>query len=587
MTTTATRPAELRRMAASVLPRTVDEAARTVELVIATDQPIDALSLVCTREAVEFGPAPVPVLLSHSNHTSQMAGRITELRFERGQVIGTAQFTGAPAADQGWQLARAGCAVSVGARIDPDALRSLNREADQATRWRLLEASLVPVGADPRAVTRSFNQAPEGAMTTANTAAPAAVQITEDQPELTRSALIRQNKILRAANAAGLDTEQTDELVHSNLSADDALVRVFSVVRGRLSQSTAGHPAGCGFATEQRQATALPSSALAAEVLAAKFGHPDADPDLAYVSLARALEPLAAGAGMAVERMSSARILERAYSTSDFSTALLASGERMVLAGYASAPEGVRALAMRRPLADFRAVTGLRVSKYGSLAKKPEGGDYTATTWSEEDAFTLKADEYGRIAILTRKAVINDDLDIFGRLLSEMGASAARLEAELLAERLLNGFTWGSGNSDTATDIADALEKATLKLRRQTDAEGHRVSFNPRVLLVPPELEAQALRVLSDRYMPEASSGVNPFNVTLEVDAQLSAADEIYIADSDHAPLVLGTIGAPVVTTDEVFDNGGRKLRVQHDAAAAVSDQRSIVKVTVTPAVTE
>jgi hypothetical protein len=515
-----------------------------------------------------------------------MAGRITELRFERGQVIGTAQFTDAPAADRGWQLARAGCAVSVGARIDPAGLRPRTSEADQATRWRLLEASLVPVGADPRAVTRSFNQAPEGAMST-NTAAPAAVQITEDQPELTRSALIRQNKILRAANAAGLDTEQTDELVHSNLSADDALVRVFSVVRGRLSQSTAGHPAGCGFATEQRQATALPSSALAAEVLAAKFGHPDADPDLAYVSLARALEPLAAGAGMAVERMSSARILERAYSTSDFSTALLASGERMVLEGYTSAPEGVRALAMRRPLADFRAVTGLRVSKYGSLAKKPEGGDYTATTWSEEDAFTLKADEYGRIAILTRKAVINDDLDIFGRLLSEMGASAARLEAELLAERLLNGFTWGSGNSDTATDIADALEKATLKLRRQTDAEGHRVSFNPRVLLVPPELEAQALRVLSDRYMPEASSGVNPFNVTLEVDAQLSAADEIYIADSDHAPLVLGTIGAPVVTTDEVFDNGGRKLRVQHDAAAAVSDQRSIVKVTVTPAVTE
>jgi hypothetical protein len=124
MTTTATRPAELRRMAASVRPSSVNENDRTVssgDRHRCTDR--RNLSLVCTREAVQFGPAPVPVLLSHSNHTDQMAGRITQLRFERGQVIGTAQFTDAPAADQGWQLARAGCAVSVGARIDPAALR--------------------------------------------------------------------------------------------------------------------------------------------------------------------------------------------------------------------------------------------------------------------------------------------------------------------------------------------------------------------------------------------------------------------------------------------------------------------------------
>jgi hypothetical protein len=420
-------------------------------------------------------------------------------------------------------------------------------------------------------------------MSTANTAAPAAVQITES-PDLQRSTaeVRRENKIIRACHGAGLDPEQTDELVRSDLSADAAIVRVFEVMRSKLSQSTAGHPAGCGFALDQRHADALPSAALAAEVLASKLGVADADPELRYSSLARALEPLAGAAGISVERLSSARILERAFATSDFSTALLASGDRMVLQGYSNAPEGVRALAMRRPLQDFRAQTGLRVSKYGSLAKKEEGGEYTATTWSEEDAYTLKADEYGRIAILTRKALINDDLDIFGRLLSEMGASAARLEAELLAERLLNGFTWTSANSTTGTGIAGALEAATLKLRRQTDAEGHAVSFAPRVLLVPPEREAQALATLSDRYLPTAPSGVNPFNVRLEVDPQLTEVNEVYVVDSDHPPLVLGTIGAPATTSDEQFSTGARKLRVQHDAAAAVADERSIVKVTVT-----
>jgi tRNA(Ile2) C34 agmatinyltransferase TiaS len=82
-----------------------------------------------------------------------------------------------------------------------------------------------------------------------------------------------------------------------------------------------------------------------------------------------------------------------------------------------------------------RLQAGEEVNKFGSLGEKLEGGEYSTSTFSEEEAATLKAKEYGRIAALTRKALINDNLDIFGRLLMEMGASAARLEAEQKAER--------------------------------------------------------------------------------------------------------------------------------------------------------
>ena len=94
-------------------PSSADEAARTVEMVAASQTPVSGLVLRCRAGAVEVGPAVVPVLLNHSNNTAEMAGRLLGFRFEQGQLIVTAQFTDAPAAEAGWQLARAGCAVSV------------------------------------------------------------------------------------------------------------------------------------------------------------------------------------------------------------------------------------------------------------------------------------------------------------------------------------------------------------------------------------------------------------------------------------------------------------------------------------------
>jgi hypothetical protein len=573
MTATTAAPARQLQRSALLKPKTADEATRSVELVVATERLADdGVILRCAPGAVSW-PAVVPVLMDHQNSTDRMAGRLEALRFEAGQLIGRAVFTDAPAADAGWALARSGCAVSVGAQLLPAHLRSTDR-AEVAERWTLRHAALTPQGMDPDCLTRSVPN-PE-AMTT--TTAPAAA----DPQEVQRTAaeIKRENRILRAAQGAGLNADETDELLRSDLSADRAVVRVIEIMRDRQAAPRAGHPV---LRAQLFEHEALPPREEVAELLAAKLGVRDADPALRHASLARALEPLAAGGAFDPTTASAARVIERAYSTSDFAVALLSSADRTVLQGYSDAPLGVRAMALRRPLQDFRAQTMLRLSKFGSLGEKLEGGEYQTSSFSEENAATLQVKEYGRIAILARKALINDDLDIFGRLLMEMGASAARLEAELLAERLLNGFTWTSANSTTNNTVSDGIHAATTKLRRQTDVDGNRVSFEPRLLLVPPELEAEARQVLSDRYMPNTSAEVNAFpNIALEVDAQLTEVDEVYLVDTNHPPLALGTIGEPVTTQEEDFSTGNRKLRVQHDAAAAVLDERSIVKITVT-----
>ena len=146
-------------------PVSINEAARTVELIIATEAPAQGEILSCQPGAVTWAAAPVPVLLDHTNKTTNMAGRITSVRFSNGQLIGTAQFTEAPAADIGWQLAKAGCGVSVGASFMPADVTAQGL-TDRVNRWRLLEVSLTPVPVDTATTTRSIQTAnPEDLMT--------------------------------------------------------------------------------------------------------------------------------------------------------------------------------------------------------------------------------------------------------------------------------------------------------------------------------------------------------------------------------------------------------------------------------------
>jgi hypothetical protein len=225
----------------------------------------------------------------------------------------------------------------------------------------------------------------------------------------------------------------------------------------------------------------------------------------------------------------------------------------------------------------------LRFSQLGSLDAKPEGGVYGYENMNEEGATSLAAREYGAVAALTRVAFANDDLGLVGSLMTEMARAAVLLENELLAERLLNGFTWTAANSiGSLASIQAAITAGTLLLRRQVDNNAKRVSFTPTHLLVPPEQEGPAKALLGGQYMPTAPTGVNPFTVELLVDAQLTNDKVMYLIDSQYPPLVCGTIGAPSLTQEEEFDSGKRKFRIQHDAVAGVADQRSIARLTLT-----
>jgi hypothetical protein len=573
-------------------PLTFNREQLTAEIILATDQAgADGYQLQIRSDlnGIQLPQGRLPILRDHRRETAAQIGWIESVRFERlpqglNGLVGIARFHPERSADL-LDLIEAGAMYwSVSFQIQ-DSHSDTRSGVEVVSQYRLLEVSAVPTPLDPNSITRSISFS---TMTTDNTT----TTVAEPQ-ERSAKEIKRERDILRLANSTGItDPNWVDEQVASDRSLSEIQHDAIRSMRIRLEngdcrkgEGVIGHPA---------QVFATPSTARSLDgILAAKMGlkGEGIDRNLANVPMHRVLcDHLSnhqESRGLDLASMPITKLVARAFSTSDFTTALTSTAERVLLNAYQEAQVGVTALATSRDLPDFRAMEMLRISQYGALSEKLEGGEYKTSTFSEEDAATLQAAEYGAIQPITRRALANDNLSIFSQMVAEMGRAAARKERSELAARLLNDFTWGTDNSDTtsgllAMDFINGIIKGTLKLRRQTDVDGNAISFEPRLLLVAPEQEAIARQALGE-YVPNNADDVLPYRtLRIEVDHYLPGG-EFYLADTAYPQLVIGRIGGgPVTSQEQEFTTGNELFRVQHDFGTAVLDQRSIVKLEIT-----
>ncbi|KAF0652398.1 phage protease [Cyanobium sp. Copco_Reservoir_LC18] len=574
-------------------PLSFNRESLTAEIVLATDQPgADGYQLQIRSDlaGIQLPQGRLPILRDHQRSTAAQIGWIESIRFDRlpqglNALVGIARFHPERSADL-LDLIEAG-ALSWSASFQVQDSRADSRSGVEVVdRFRLLEVSAVAVPLDPNTVTRSITSEPMSTDNTSNSTT------TTEPVERSAKEIRRENAILNIARAAGItDQAVIDRWIESDLPTDRVSYEAVRAMRIRLENGDVrsesgpapiGHPAQYASPTHQRDLGGV----LAAKMGLSGDGIKREWASMPMHSLLRevvANDPDSRGLDLAA--MPITKLVNRAWSTSDFTKALESSTERMLLGAYEEAQVGVIALATSRDLADFRPHEMIRVSQYGEIAKKNEGGEYVTSDFAEELAATLTAAEYGSIATLTRKALIQDNLGIFGRLVAEMGRAAARKERSELAARLL-GISFGSANSTTASGLTAAgviagITAGTLKLRRQTDIEGNPVAFEPTTLLVPPELEAPARQALAD-YNPTEAGEVNPYRtLTLEIDHYLTAPGVMYLHDSRYPSLVIGRIGnGPLLSEEEEFKTGNRLYRCLHDFGTAVMDTRSICKVT-------
>ncbi|MEN9767013.1 MAG: hypothetical protein RLZZ32_973 [Cyanobacteriota bacterium] len=584
----------VQRMAASTRPATANDAQRTVELVISTARDVGDGVILSLDRMPAFGPAPVPVLLSHQNAAREMAGRITDLRIEAGELIGLAQFTDAPAADAGWQLARSGVAVSVGATFRPADLQPGPGGIDVAASWRLREVSLVPVGADPIARTRSA--APLPAPSTASTSMnDQTTQAVEAQDTATIKAERAQQKleltIRRAAQQAGLSVDETQDIVdtHRGRTETEALTAVVRSLRLRTEAAApvyAGHPARVNIEPRQSELEESLSRALSGKALDRPLVQTLRD--AGYTGRSAADVVRAAFTGQRPESW-----LQRGFhSTSDAKDLLLSTGDRRLQERFSEPPRGILSLARIRELADFREASILDVGLVGAASKIEEGGEIPFKSLADS-AGSYKPNRHGLGLAFTFEAMANDDLGGLDAVLLEASATMLEAEANALVALLTTGanganapdgqalFVAGHNNSHAAAMTIDGLGAAVRKLREQTSIGGRRLYLNPATVLVGPELETKAAQLLTETWAANTATEANPWRLNMVVEPSLTGQTWYLFADGPRRAFELGRVsGGPRMLQEEDFSTSGMRMKVEHSFGVAVADHRVIVRCT-------
>lgn len=150
----------------------------------------------------------------------------------------------------------------------------------------------------------------------------------------------------------------------------------------------------------------------------------------------------------------------------------------------------------------------------------------------------IRLGRYGRLFGVTRTAVVNNEVLEIGRMFAAYGAATSRLEARLVAATLEAPANMDDGqpvfhadHGNLATPGAfdeDALNEAIRLLRRQRAPGGEYADLELRHLVVEPELEATARRVIREAAM----------DVQVAAMADLPAGRWYALADQKLAPTI-------------------------------------------------
>ncbi len=185
-----------------------------------------------------------------------------------------------------------------------------------------------------------------------------------------------------------------------------------------------------------------------------------------------------------------------------------------LLEAYQEQDQTWREIAAIRSVSDFKTVYSHRLLDNMEYEEVAPDGELKHGAVSEE-TYTRQARTYGRMFVLTRDKIINDDLGAFDDIRTRLGAGAARKLNSVFWSTFLNNsafFTAALGNyisgADTAlTDDGTGLQKGITAFRKLKSPDKKRIGGVPTILLVPPELQFVAQRLYQSTTVDPGSGG--------------------------------------------------------------------------------
>ncbi|ALN73189.1 prohead protease/major capsid protein fusion protein [Aureimonas sp. AU20] len=630
MTGNKVRIPDVLRSDVQIRADTVDEEARTVEIVWAAGAPvqrydwwerenyIEELSMDPGAIRMDRFAAGMSLLDSHNPYSmDDRLGVVLpgSVRVENGLGIATVQFSRKPRAEELFQDVIDGMPfpVSVGYRTHSyERTEASDTSIARLTAidWEPMELSAVPIPADPAAHSRgeapgqvqkfhdvavmSRSSLKEGRMPSQNNRAPErdnslGLPLSTRQAEMTR--IFPKEDAVRAF-VAGREDIDSEAFVAETRGMNELQIRAAlldHIVERQERTPTFPHAPARAGAADRRSEIEVRGEAIYAR---ANPAHrlSEQGRQFAHMRFSEHARDCLRHAGENVTGLSDAQLVTRAlHATSDFPLILGIAGERALRAGYEVQDSELRKTARQSTLSDFRTHYAVNLSAAPSILKVNEHGEYKRGTLREsQEGYGLST--YGRIIGLTRQLLINDDLGAFARIAPAIGRKARDFEIASLAAIIeanpimsdgLSVFSAEHGNLGAAASLSvESLSAARLAMRKQTGLAGESIGVRPKYLVVPSELETIAEKVLTQIAATKVSD-VNPFAARLEliVEHRLSdpsawflAADPNEVDGLEFAHLA-GEEGVHM-ETKAGWDVDGIEIKARLDFGAGWIDHR-------------
>jgi len=287
-------------------------------------------------------------------------------------------------------------------------------------------------------------------------------------------------------------------------------------------------------------------------------------------------------------------VLQAAFAVHSISGILSETVNKFLLAGFDSVESAWRQISAVRSVNDFKTVTSYRLNGGFKFEAMANGGEFKNAGASEESR-TISADTYGIMTSVTRQDLINDDLGALTAVPQRIGRGGAlKLNDVFWAEFNSDSsfFTVARGNKKTsagALSIANLKTIATL-FRKLTDPDGNPVAIDPRILLVPADLELTAAEIMGSTLIQSGATNGQPERNVLAGRYQVvgstyltSIEDYFLCASPADLPVMevafLNGVQSPVVETTEAdFNTLGVKMRGYFDFGVAKAEYLAAVK---------
>ncbi len=407
----------------------------------------------------------------------------------------------------------------------------------------------------------------------------------------------RVTSIQQMTRAAGLPDSYALTLVGTNMTLDQcsgAIMRQLTKRKQNVN-GTHGVQVGLDAGTKKRMAA---ENALLHRIYPKKFTLDNGAREFRGMTLVEIGRELLGERGISTRGMDRTEVanafFKRSASTSDFPLLFEGVIHKMLRAQYEFAPEFWDKIARQTSVDDFRAKGLYSAGIVNGMKKTPEGGEIKYTTLKESKE-TIRVESFAEGIRFTRQAFINDDLGVFAIIPSAFvrhwNTTRGNLVWGLITDNVKMSDNKALFHADRGNLITGALNETSLAagktaLFKQRDVAGELIRVLPRYLVVPPELEMPAKKLITAT-TPAKTEDVNVFAGEFDVIVEPRLTDpaawylmaDPYTVDHLYYAYLEGNEALRVDSSEE-FKTDSMDYAVRGDFGAAAIDYRGLVKST-------